>query len=120
MSHTSQDLVQQLSFGLPDRLAKALDVSGVTSGQMAERLGVSRTTVSNYIHGRTNPTRSVRRDWALMTGIPLEWIETGHISDHSPDGTPVMARLRRAPHHRHSVTFLGDRTRAQHVDMLAA
>ena len=66
---------------LGDRMQKALDVSGVSVRQMADELGVSRNTASNYLHGHTKPSRSVLRVWALRTGVPFEWIATGETSN---------------------------------------
>lgn len=65
------------SFGLPDRLAKALAVSGVSHARMAECLGVSTNTVGNYTSGRTAPRPPVIQMWASETGAPLEWLLTG-------------------------------------------
>lgn len=74
-----------LEFDQPDRLAKSLRIARMTSNAMAAHLGVSRTTISNYINGRTTPDRSQRRDWALKTGVPLDYIEDGIIPE---DWTP--------------------------------
>lgn len=77
----------RLAFDKSDRLGKALKVGGVSSNEMAEHLGVSRTTISNYINGRTEPKRSQLRDWAFKTGVPLSWLEHGEIGDGTnPDG----------------------------------
>lgn len=73
----SQSLKEQLQFGLGDRLSKALHVANVTSNDMAAELDVSRTTISNYLNGRTKPKGLYMRIWALKTGVPLEWLETG-------------------------------------------
>lgn len=74
---TQATLREQLQFGLADRLAKSLHVAGITSNDMAAELEVSRTTISNYLNGRTSPKRLYMRIWALKTGVPLEWLETG-------------------------------------------
>lgn len=44
---------------------------------MADILGVSRNTVSNYLHGRTRPPQLTLRVWAMRTGVPLAWLVTG-------------------------------------------
>ncbi len=84
MSIAHNDLSAKLSFGLPDRLAKALDVANVSSIEMADYLGVSRTTISNYTSGRTPVKKQTLRLWAMRTGIPLVWIETGEFGDDDP------------------------------------
>lgn len=66
-----------LEFGLGDRLAKALTVANMNGLEMADFLGVSRQTIGNYTSGRTRPNRATLRTWALRTGVPLSWIETG-------------------------------------------
>lgn len=74
------------TFGLGDRLAKALSVASVTSIEMADYLGVSSNTIGNYTSGRTVPKKQTLRLWAMRTGAPLEWIETGVIpDDNAPD-----------------------------------
>ena len=61
-----------------DRLAKALDYSGVTKADMAAALGVETRTVNNYLNGTTKrvpkPTILV---WAELTGVDAEWLENG-------------------------------------------
>lgn len=81
MNATQETLRAQLQFGLGDRLAKALHVSGVTNQDMADELEVSRNTVTNYINGHTKPKGLYLRIWALKTGVPLEWLETGNFPD---------------------------------------
>lgn len=83
MGNTQATLREQLQFSLGDRLAKSLHVAGLTSQDMAEALEVSRNTVSNYINGNTQPRKLYLREWALKTGVPLEWLETGEFP-----GTP--------------------------------
>lgn len=62
---------------LQDRLSRALDEADVSVQQMADELGVTRQTVSNYLHGRTPPSRSVLRVWALRTGVAFAWLSDG-------------------------------------------
>ena len=64
-------------FDRSDRLRKALQVSDVEVQEMADYLGVSRTSVSNWINGRVPPSKQTLRLWALRTGVPLGWLETG-------------------------------------------
>ena len=75
------------TWDLGDRLAKALRVAGLTNSEMAEYLGVSRNTVSNYINAHTRIDRRTRMLWAMRTGVPLEWLETGQTpAGQQPDG----------------------------------
>lgn len=73
---------------LADRLAKALRTAGVGHGEMAEHLGVSRNTVGNYTAGRRTPNLATLRVWALRTGVPLEWLQTGQVTAASGQGGP--------------------------------
>lgn len=71
------------SFGLADRLEKALRVSDVSNAEMAAALDVSRNTVGNYTSGRTSPSKLQIKEWAIRTGAPLEWLLTG--AESSPE-----------------------------------
>lgn len=86
MTIAYDDMIAKLAFGQPDRLGKALEVSGVSSNEMAKYLGVSRTTISNYINGRTPAKRQTLVSWALRTGVPIAWLEDGTESALRPDG----------------------------------
>lgn len=93
MSIAYDDIVSRLRFGQPDWLAKALDASGVTSAEMADYLGVSRNTISNYINGRTEPKLQTLRLWAMRTGVPLSFLVSGVLADDSGpnNGGPLSA-----------------------------
>lgn len=78
-------------------MALALEASDVKVSEMADELGVGRNTVGNYLAGRTNPTRSVLRVWALRTGVPFDWLLTGHVAYDGPDQDTRMARCIRGP-----------------------
>lgn len=74
------------TWDLSDRMSKALRHAGVPVQGMAEYLGVSRNTVGNYLHGRTVPDKRTMRLWAIRCGVPLEWLETGVVTE--GDGPP--------------------------------
>ena len=65
---------QDLAWTTGNRLAKARTAAKVSSEGMASHLGVTRTTVSNYEHDRTRPTRAVLVVWSQVTGAPFEWL----------------------------------------------
>jgi transcriptional regulator with XRE-family HTH domain len=71
--------VFRFEFDLADRLRKSLRVSGVPVGSMAESLGVSRNTVSNWINGRGRPCKDQLTVWAAITDAPSSWLETGEL-----------------------------------------
>ncbi len=60
---------------LGDRLRKSLNFADISDEQMAAELGVTTRTLRNYMTDTTRPRRSQVRDWARMTGVPLEWLE---------------------------------------------
>lgn len=74
---------------MADRMTKALRFSGLGVAQIAERLEVSRNAVSSWINGRHKPRRRDLVGFALATGYPVEWIETGTAPDPDGDGGPA-------------------------------
>jgi transcriptional regulator with XRE-family HTH domain len=65
--NTGQDLVIETS----DRLRIARIRAGLEQDEMAEVLGVSTSTVSNWEHGRTKPKLAFIAAWAQITGYNL-------------------------------------------------
>lgn len=76
-----------------DRMRKALESAGVSIGDMAEYLGVSRGTVSTWLHDKFTPGRQTMRLWAIRTGAPLEWLESGSLEP--PQQAPPATGRRR-------------------------
>lgn len=64
-------------FDLADRMRKALRTADMGVQEMADYLGVARNTVSTWINGRIVPNRQTVLLWAMRTGVPLEWLESG-------------------------------------------
>lgn len=78
-----------------DRLRKAREEAGLSQGALAELIGVSRATVSNAEVGvgKKGPLKVTVRAWALATGVPAEWLETGRVSsDPGSGGQPSSGR----------------------------
>ena len=71
----------RLEFDQADRLRRALRVSNVSVSDMADYLGVTRNTVSNWINGHTPPKSRDLRLFAMRTGVPYEWLESGISED---------------------------------------
>lgn len=67
-----------------DRLRKARTLTGMTTRAFAEQIGVSPQTVSNAENDHHNVRKIVINAWALATGVPAEWLETGKVP--RPDG----------------------------------
>lgn len=69
-----------------DRLAKSLKSAGLSVADAAEYFDVHRNTVSGWIHGRINPDTRTLRLWAMLTGVPYEWLREGIEPDSGPNG----------------------------------
>lgn len=88
---------ERFEFDKADRLRRAMRVSGVGVSEMAEHLEVSSNTIGNWISGRATPRKRDMRAFALRTGFPIEWLETGRGNEHDghgPDDGGVTARYR--------------------------
>lgn len=73
-------------FTVHDRLRKAREVAGLDQAQLAERIGMSRNSVSNYEagHTRTGNLKPIYlKGWALACGVDLDWLRFGDGSDRS-------------------------------------
>jgi len=64
-------------FDLADRLRKGLREVDLGVAEMADYLGVSRNTVSNWVNGRIVPGRQSLMLWAMRCGVDYEWLTTG-------------------------------------------
>lgn len=81
---------QALAFDLPDRMRRALKISGIAAQDMATELGVTPSSVSRWLGGRgAPPKRSFLIAWSSITGVPLEWLETGQAPG-EPAAPPSM------------------------------
>lgn len=77
---TAKRLVDQLDWDLLDRLSKSLRVSGISVGEMAKLLGVSRNTVGLYLSGKTPISDERLTNWAVYTDIPYEWFVSDNLT----------------------------------------
>lgn len=77
-----------------DRLRKAREDAGLSQAELAEQIGISRNTVGNAELGDRTPLNVTMRAWAAVTGVPLEWLETGRTTP----VPPPTARLTRRDH----------------------
>jgi transcriptional regulator with XRE-family HTH domain len=48
---------------------------------MAEELGVSRQTVSRWLNEHGQPRVGYLKLWAMRTGVPLGWLQSGGPED---------------------------------------
>ena len=60
------------------RLKMALDSGGVTAREMADRLGVTRQTISRWMGDKGRPPHlTYLRAWAEYTDVPFGWLDSG-------------------------------------------
>jgi transcriptional regulator with XRE-family HTH domain len=65
-------LSEELTLG--QRLARARKEARLSQGELAQRLGVSRQTVSNYERGTTEePQFEIVAKWGLATDVSLDY-----------------------------------------------
>jgi transcriptional regulator with XRE-family HTH domain len=78
-----------------DLLRKAREHAGLEQTELAEDLGISRATVSNYERGHVRPRKAVVMAWAMRTRVPVGWLQTGQNprQDGGPDGGSTLPRL---------------------------
>ena len=72
-------------FGLGHRLALAREVAGIDRDEMADIVGLTTQTLSNYELGKTTPAKLTLNAWAVATGVDVEWLKTGKAQE---DNTP--------------------------------
>jgi transcriptional regulator with XRE-family HTH domain len=71
-----------------DRFRKARELTGLGQREFAERIGVSHQTVTNAEKDHRSVRKITVNAWSLVTGVPVEWLETGTIPT-GPDGNPL-------------------------------
>lgn len=77
-------------FQLGDRMALALRNAGHSQQDAADYFGVTRQTISAWTNGRNVPKKGELTLWALWTGVPLSWLQTGQTPD--PHGHGISNR----------------------------
>lgn len=78
--------LEALAFDMADRLRKSLRVADMGVQEIARDLDVSRNTVSGWLSGAREPRRAYVRAWAMATGVPYVWLETGEAPSPGGDG----------------------------------
>ena len=70
-------MLNDAGLNLAQRLRTTRMIAGLEQQDMADRLGVARTTISGWERGATEPSATNFVGWALVTGQPLEWLADG-------------------------------------------
>lgn len=65
---------------LCDRLRRALRILPMDNAEIAHVLGVKPPTISTWLTGRRTPSHAALMIMADMTGVDLQWLETGTAS----------------------------------------
>jgi transcriptional regulator with XRE-family HTH domain len=71
-----------------DRMRKAREHAGLKQSDLSPAAGISRTSAVAYESGQSLPGRKVLITWAMVTGVPVEWLCHG---DTAPCGAPFPA-----------------------------
>lgn len=94
--------------GIPEwtlgwRLQRSLAHATMTTGDMADELGVARSTISRWVNdGKGRPKAAYLKMWALRTGVPYEWLRDG-IAPHHDGGPGTPSDLAGPPTGRYDV-----------------
>lgn len=68
------------------RLARALDLRGIGVGEIADEIGVSRKTVSRWLHDKGTPPREFYLNhFVKRCRVNDGWLKTGRASDDERD-----------------------------------
>lgn len=60
-----------------ENLRTALDRSGMTQRQLADRLGVTEVTISRYVRGDRRPRCNILYDISKALGVPVVFLLKG-------------------------------------------
>lgn len=100
MSETRRDEsgdspLHPLAYDMTDRLNKSLRLAKCKPGEMRVILGVSESTMTNYLQGVTVPKDGLLRQWAFRcqeAGVTFEWLKHGTLPAlDDPDGEAMEA-----------------------------
>ena len=76
---------------LSDRVRKAREHSGLKQAELAERVGMARTSLARIEQGKTDPRRTTLIAIAFATGVDLGWLQNGETpAPDTPGGGEVV------------------------------
>lgn len=93
---------------LGNRILRARESSGLTSSQLARRLGVKKSTVDGWESDRSEPRANHLIRIAGMLGVSPAWI-LGGVGDAPPDDV-VSAEIRIIRHQLEQIREMRDQT----------
>lgn len=59
---------------LGDRLRKAREHAGLKQTELADEIGIGRSSIINYESDKAVPPRPVLLAWAVRCAVPYEWL----------------------------------------------
>jgi DNA-binding XRE family transcriptional regulator len=62
---------------LGDRLRKARESAGLGQAELADKIGIARTSIVTYENDRQTPRQPVLLSWALCCCVDLTWLVAG-------------------------------------------
>jgi len=76
---------------IADRVRKAREFSGLKQLDLAERVGMARTSLARIEQGKSEPRRTTLIAIAFATGVSLDWLEYGETpAPDNPGGGEVV------------------------------
>lgn len=99
-------ILVDLQFSLGERLAKARKHAGITQDEMAEKLGVSHSTIAKWELDKSQPRNMLTlvEKWAELTGVSPAWIigfnkpGSSTLSNHTGPGRKNRFRAQQVTH----------------------
>lgn len=92
MTTERSERIPQLTLGW--RLKMAL--GDMKRDEIAETLGVNPATISRWMADKgAPPKRAYILQWAMVTGVPVAWLETGQIPSDGGPGEPAHGVTKR-------------------------
>jgi transcriptional regulator with XRE-family HTH domain len=82
--------IPELTLG--DRLMLSREKARIGSHEMAAKFHKTRSTITNWEKGRSEPSHTEIKEWARITGYSLDWIMDGQLSV-EPNEDEVRERL---------------------------
>jgi transcriptional regulator with XRE-family HTH domain len=84
--------IQVPDWDVHDRVRKAMRNADVGVSQLADYMGVNRSTVSTWINGRIIPPMPALRVIAQRCEVPFEWLRDGDDSEVRRQGLEPRTR----------------------------
>lgn len=75
------------------RLQMAMSHGGQTRNSMAEALGVGISTITRWTSDKGTPKKAYITQWAWLTRVSVEWLETGEVPFSDPAGQRAQGGL---------------------------